>query len=116
MEIIWKKHISNPTQTPWLDWIVSGQKTFEGRVYQGDWAAMKIGDTIHFHANNRIVICTITDLKRYADFACAFDDLRDKLVPVQNITRDEVSALYSQYFAADDVKKYGVVAVGVKPL
>jgi ASC-1-like (ASCH) protein len=111
-----EKHIANPITTPWLDWIISGRKTFEGRVNQGDWTHMKIGDEIYFYSDDNNAICVIADLKKYTDFAQAFDDLQSQLVPIPNITRDEVTNIYSQYFNEDDIKKFGVVAVGVKPI
>jgi len=111
---IWNKHISNPVATPWLDWIIAGTKTYEGRLYKDDWVTMKVGDKIHFHSEDRDAICVITDLRRYQDFAHSFINLRNQLVPIANITTDAVVKLYSQYYNEENIKKYGVVAVGVK--
>lgn len=49
----WLKHIANPHETPWLDWIEDGFKIYEGRVYQGDWREMKVGDIIDFYIGER---------------------------------------------------------------
>lgn len=113
---IWYKHISNPTATPWLTWIINGSKKFEGRLYKEDWAQMKVGDQIHLSSEGLSCVCAIVTLRRYDSFADAFDDLGQSLVPVPNISRAQVTELYAKYYNEDDIKKFGVVAVEVEPM
>jgi ASC-1-like (ASCH) protein len=111
---IWNVTIQNPNETPWLNWIESGIKTYEGRLRKGVWTQMKIGDTIIFECNKKVET-VITDLKYFDDFKKAHDTLKNNLVPIENCTTDQVEKLYLQYFSKDDIKKYGVIAIGVKP-
>jgi ASC-1-like (ASCH) protein len=37
-----------------LTWIKDGIKTYEGRVYRGDWKLVKPGDIIKFHCNSEM--------------------------------------------------------------
>lgn len=109
-----KRQIQNPPETPWLDWIESGVKTYEGRLYKEIWQKVKVGDLIIFYTPDKEVKTIVTDLKFYGDFGEAFENLGTKLVPITNATVDRVKKLYNQFFSDDDIKKYGVVAVGVK--
>lgn len=107
-------NIQNPTDTPWLDWIDIGLKKYEGRLNREKWAMMRVGDLIEFvDPNNKRVLTCITDLKYYRDFEQAYDDLGSLLVPKETVTSMEVGELYSQYFTETDIKKYGVIAIGV---
>jgi ASC-1-like (ASCH) protein len=106
---VWEKSI----QQPWLNLIQSGIKKYEGRVYRDDWAKLQIGDTIIFHCNKLEVKTVVNELRRYTDFCAAFIDLGQLLVPGVGVTIYEVEQLYYQYFTKADIKKYGVVAVGL---
>lgn len=108
------RSIQNPIDTPWLDWIESGVKTFEGRLNKGTWKKIKPSDIIIWtDQNKKTVITQIRELKYYSDFASAFNDLGSKLVPIPNANEKLVKKLYSRYFTDADVKKFGVVAIGV---
>lgn len=115
---VWRKCIQNPPETPWLDWIEAGIKTYEGRLLQNDWAKMAIGDFIELYVLNtsRQTTVVITELHYYKDFGGAWQDLGQALIPLENTTENIVKELYWQYFNQTDIDKYGVVAVGVKPI
>jgi len=55
-------------------------------------------------------------LKYYDTFSDAFADLKNELVPIDNISANAVEQLYSQYFTTNDIKKFGVIAIGVMPI
>ena len=109
------RQISNPPETPWLDWIESGIKTYEGRLNKEVWSKLRIGDHLILHTNDKAkeVEIIVTELRYYKDFAEAFNDLGAKLIPIKDATVDSVKKLYNQFFTDDDIVKYGVVAVGL---
>lgn len=109
------RSIQNPKNTPWLDWIIQGIKTYEGRLNKGEFSNLNINDIIFFvdKKTNKQIKTIVTNLKYYDNFEDAFNNLGEKLVPVKNITSSEVKKLYSRYFTDDDIQKYGVVAIGI---
>ena len=122
---VWEKSIQNPPETPWLDWIKMGFKKFEGRVFFKDWSKMKINDIIKFTHGEKKVEVIIVELKYYPNFVEAYQELDNQLVPgkinlltnvIENISEEDVKNMYLQYFMEDDIKNYGVVAVGIKPI
>ena len=44
---IWYKDIQNSPE-PWLDWIESEIKKYEGRIYRNDWVNISVDNTIVF--------------------------------------------------------------------
>lgn len=111
---IWYKSIQNPPATPWLDWIESGVKKYEGRVNREDWMKMKIGDLIIFSCGSKIIKTVITNLIYFDNFQSAFRQLGQYLVPIPNISEIQVGDLYSDYFDDNCIKMHGVVAVGLE--
>lgn len=101
-------------QHPWLDLIENGLKKYEGRIRWKDWIDVKIGDIIVFSDGIKDVNVIITDLRFYKDFGTAYDDLKEKLVPIVGITRDEVIKIYENIYDPSSIKEFGVVAVGVE--
>jgi len=56
-------------QKQYLDYIIDGTKTVDGRVNLPDFTAMKIGDLICFIDNERnLAICTVISVGRYNSF------------------------------------------------
>ena len=107
-----RKHISKP----WLQYIISETKTFEGRVNKGFWKDLKIGDTFVLYDGTSEATVQVSSLTYFRDFGDAWFILQDKLIPndICNIvTISDARKMYSQYFSQDDIKKYGVVAVGL---
>lgn len=112
--LVWNKSIQNPEEIPWLDLIEKRIKKYEGRIRKEDWTKIMVGDVINFNSGTKTVKTIVTELRYYPDFKEAFCDLGQELVPISEITPDEVAKLYSQYFSSEFIKEYGVVAVGVK--
>ena len=112
-------NIQNPSDTPWLDYIISGIKKYEGRLNKGKFSNMRVGDKIIFMNNGRSIETIIVGLKYYKDFIEAYEDLGEKLVPNFPCMRGkdkkkEVKRLYNLYFNDEDIKKYGIVAIKIK--
>ncbi len=122
------KPIQNPENTPYLDWIKSGIKTYEGRLLCNitKWE-LRVGNLIKFYDQDNsesYVICEITELSEFKDFGTAHDVLGHKLIP--NHTRNEVIVMYNKLFdrencaqladgtTSEKISEVGVVAIGIK--
>jgi len=104
-------------QNPWFDWIQSGIKKYEGRLFKGDWASLKIDDIVIFVCpENRELPVRVVDLVRFNTFGDAFDALGSELVPIPNVSTLDVVNLYAEYFKDEDIAQYGVVAIKVEPV
>ena len=80
-----KKHCSDP----WLEFIQSGKKKFEGRLNVGWWKKIKIGNKIQFHNELRAVLIKIIKIYTYTNFGEAFiiHGQEDQLINVSHATR-----------------------------
>lgn len=93
-----RKPIQNTPSAPYLSWIQSGIKTYEGRLATKirEWE-LRVGKKIVlFDADNAesYVRAEITELLNFPDFGAAFDQLGTTLIPGGK-TRDEVVRLYN---------------------
>lgn len=111
---VFRISISNRKDAPWLNLIQKGKKRYEGRLRKGIWNEMKVGDSIIFYNDNQEVATTIVSLTEYDDFEEAFHELGEAFIPIKGITEKEVNELISRYYSDDMIRKYGVVAVGIK--
>lgn len=111
----WKKEI----QQPWLDWIKSGTKKFEGRIFRDDWAKMKIDDNIIFRCGVESVLTKITSIERYPTFGDAFLVHGKELAP-NAVTATDANEIYRNIFSSKDDQldlkdtNKGPVIVGIK--
>lgn len=126
MEFI-EKPIQNPKNSPYLDWIKSGKKKYEGRLKTKikEWN-LEIGMKIKFYDQNdksSFVITEVISLLIFNDFGEAFDNLKGELIPEKS--KEEVISLYNELFHYDDeviepgviskmIKDIGVICIGLK--
>ena len=101
------KHLAEP----WLQWIATGRKRYEGRLKRGDWAQLKIGQKIRFYNLKRTVLVRVSGLQFFPDFGSAFQQLGKELIPEGAKTADEARKLYSQFYGDKDVAEFGVIAI-----
>lgn len=84
---------------PWLSQIVSGAKTFEGRVNRGMWATLARGDILLASSERyKEVELEVTVLHTFADFDGAFEALGTALLPNGAANAVDALALYRQWF------------------
>lgn len=119
------KAIQNHPDAPYLDWIKSGIKKYEGRLKSKiiEWD-LSIGSHIKFYDQNNPeswVEVIVTSLSTFNDFGEAHDSLGNQLLPVP---RSDVVSLYnglfhysnvttiSNEFASQMIIDNGVVAIG----
>lgn len=119
--------LSKEIQQPYLDWIKSGEKVYEGRLKTKiqEWG-LKVGKRIKLYDKENQdswVLIEVTSLQTYSDFGVAYDVLGSELIPYK--TKKEVIKLYNDLFHNQDekfsdnepsqmIKDRGVVAIGMK--
>lgn len=127
MNAILSKPIRNHPEEPYLDWIKSGVKTYEGRLKCKiqEWT-LYIGKKICFYDEDDTtdwVLVEVIDLPTFNNFGEAFDELGETLIP--NRTKREVINMYNDLFHYKDeilydgvtskmINKKCVVAIGFK--
>ena len=110
-------HVSEP----WLHYLSTGVKTYEGRVFKGIWRTLQPGDMVVFYNNegkthgaDHGLTFRVTELRRYTDFDKAFMDLGKKLLPEGAETPSDALQIYRQFYPKSVVDANGgVVCVGV---
>ena len=111
------KHLSEP----WFTHIKNGTKTAEGRLNNGVFAQMQVGDVVEWYnnSNKQIKKCLtrITHINHYRTF---YDMIRAErlmhTLPERNIRtiQQGVDDVYYKYYSPEDEKKYGVVAIQIE--
>ncbi len=102
---------------PYYSQILSGEKTFEGRVIKGKWANIITGDIIHMlddcqegYTSFEVVSVVISD-----SFFNLHKLLGKQLLP--RIAYDDhagAAKIYSEWFSQEHINSYGVVAFELK--
>lgn len=111
------KEILNDDDDPYLKWIKSGVKKYEGRLKSKikEWD-LYIGKRIKFvdsNDKNNWALVEVISLPTFANFGDAYDSLGEQLIPYR--TRDEVVDMYYKIFKSNElINKSGVVAIGFK--
>jgi ASC-1-like (ASCH) protein len=110
--INYRKHLSQP----WFTLIKNGSKQYEGRIYDGDWAKMKVGDTITFFNNDnnetKEYTVTISEIKKFGSFKEAINSVGlEKVLPteIKNTVEQAIENIYYKYYKPEIEKKFGIV-------
>lgn len=111
---IWNQDLYNSCDEPWFLCIRNQTKTYEARLEKGEWKDITVGDTIIFERDDEFVCTWVTEIKYFPNFEEAFLELGQALVPLANITVEEVVGMYSRYYNNDDIDKYSVIAMGLQ--
>ena len=119
------KEINNDPEHPFLDWIKSGTKTYEGRLLSRiklwDLHVDKVIKFFDRDDQNSWVLVKVISLSTFKDFGHAYDSLGDRLIP--GYSRAETIELYNNIFLGpkdDDndtnsnILSEGVVAIGIQ--
>ena len=117
---VWEKTLWNTSAYPWFDWVASGKKTIECRIYRKDWKKVKVGDIIYFNAviSNRRIKTEITGITIFKTFSEAYVYHGQKMIPEYILTPDHGDIIYGDIYSSEqdkkDLEKYGVIAVGIQ--
>ncbi len=101
----------------WFDYIVSGRKNIEGRLYDEKRRRVRIGDCVLFKSTNdrvnRLLYTIVKGLRRYNSFReMLISEGIERVLPgVHNI--NEGVNIYYKYYSPVEEQKYGVLAIEV---
>lgn len=113
-------------ESHWLDEIIAGRKTIEGRLNKGKFAQYCVGDTVSLRRDYRNEAGELIDgepdaarveiiaIRRYASFLEMITAEGIKNVLPGYETAEAGAKEYEHYYSKEDQKKYGVLAIGVK--
>lgn len=102
---------------PWFSLVKLKLKKCEGRINQGDFAAMKTNDTITFTNDSfgsvRRYTVKITKITKYANFKEYLEtEMLKRCLPEMDTIEDGLSVYY-KYYTKEDEKK-GIVCIRMK--
>ena len=100
--------ICNKNLKIFIDAIVSGKKTYEGRVYTGFWKNLNLGSRFQITDGLKIQEVEVEQLLYFNNFGDAWFTLQDRLIPnsIKNIVvREDAVKLYSKYYSEDEIQK-----------
>ena len=96
--------------------ILSGEKTYEGRIFSGPFARYKLGTKVRWFAGSKSCVVTeVTDLQRFRSFEEMIEKIGySKLLPQASSVHEAVTTYLSIPRYRERALQYGVVAFGVK--
>jgi DNA 3'-phosphatase len=100
---------------PYLGFIRSGIKKYEGRLYRGQWTDIHPGDELILYSKHldgdpvKVLVSTVT---RYNTFAEMYSALGKQLLPNAETVENAIN-IYNWFYTAEDQAKYGAVAIGL---
>ena len=98
-------------QEPYFGYILSGEKTVEGRLNKGKFLEIQVGDILKVNGSTEFVI---TSKNIYKSFKEMIETEGVKNVIPDAVDSDEAVSVYRQFYSVEDELKYGVVAIGIK--
>lgn len=121
-------HWESGRESSLLDAIIDGRKTIEGRLNKGKFAEYQVGDTVSLRRDIRgddgvlrdgesnAATVEITAIRIYPDFlAMVTREGYERVIPTAK-NAIEAAGEYNKYYSKEDQRKYGVLAIEVKPL
>ena len=104
------KHV----QEPWFNFIKNGQKTVEGRLNKGSFKELNKGDIVIWKNGKKKLKTCIISIHHHKNFNNMLKQHRlSNVLPGIKTFSDGVE-IYSKFYSASDVLKYGVLAIKVK--
>ncbi len=104
------KTISINVREPYLGYILSGEKTVEGRLNKGKFKEIEIGDVLSI---NDIAKFKIIGKRIYNSFEEMIEKEEvDNVVPDKK-TIDEAVDIYHKFYSPVEEKEFGVVAIEI---
>lgn len=108
-----RKHI----QSVWMNQILSGKKTWEGRCNYGIWKDIRVGDRFILTDALREQVVEVEEVKYFGDFGDAWFILGENLIPseVYNVVmKSQANNLYRKYYSDTLIRENGVIALKIK--
>jgi len=102
---------------PFLDRIIDGTKTIEGRTDSAMFQRMKVGDNIKLYNHQKWVLCEITALRKYVSFRQMLEkETIERVLPNLSDIESGVKMYHQFPRFIENEKQYGVVAIELKKI
>ena len=104
-------------QSKFFDFIKSGTKRIELRLYDEKRRNIELGDKIIFKKEPKleeVVEATVVGLLRYKSFKELFEDFDMSLLADKSMTKEELRQVLMEFYTIEKQNKYGMVAILIK--
>lgn len=99
-------------QEPYLSYVLRGQKTVEGRLNKGKFAAINVGDIIEIEPNKERF--EVVYKNKYGSFKEMIEKEGVKKVIPDADNIDKAVDVYYKFYTKEQEKEFGVIAIGIK--
>ncbi|MFA6551845.1 MAG: ASCH domain-containing protein [Patescibacteria group bacterium] len=101
-------------QEPYYSFLLSGQKTIEGRLNKGKFAKLKSGDVLLLAPQD--IPFKVVDIKIYKTFAEMLEKEGIQRVIPDKTSVSEAVATYHSFYTPNDEKQFGVITIFLERL
>ena len=104
-------------QERYFDYIQTGTKRIELRLYDDKRRRIKLGDEIEFAKSDTAKLkAQVIGLLLYNSFEELFEDLPMELLADKTMTKSELLGVLGEFYTKEQQQKYGVVGIRLKIL
>ena len=104
-------------QEQYFDYIQTGTKRIELRLYDDKRRQIKLGDEIEFAKSDTVKLkAQVIGLLLYNSFEELFEDLPMELLADKTMTKSELLEVLGEFYTDEQQQKYGVVGIRLKIL
>lgn len=104
-------------QERYFDYIQTGTKRIELRLYDDKRRQIKLGDEIEFAKSDIAKLkVQVIGLLLYSSFEELFEDLPMELLADKTMTKSELLGVLGEFYTKEQQQKYGVVGIRLKIL
>jgi broad specificity phosphatase PhoE len=104
-------------QDKYFNFIKSGTKRLELRLYDEKRQKIRVGDLIRFkNSEGEILRCRVEALHIYPDFASLFADFPKEMLADQSISKNEMLDIMQEFYPEKRQHETGVVGIQIEPL
>ena len=104
-------------QERYFDYIQTGTKRIELRLYDDKRRQIKLGDEIEFAKSDTAKLkVQVIGLLLYNSFEELFEDLPIELLADKTMTKSELLGVLGEFYTDEQQQKYGVVGIRLKIL
>lgn len=105
--------------SPWYEYVKSGEKIYEGRRISDKTKYIKAGDIINFqhyiHKDLPVIKTRVLDVKKFPTFRDALTELPLKqILPIENLTIQEGVDIYYMYVSLQTQMKDGICMIKIE--
>ena len=104
-------------QPKYYNYILTGTKRIEIRLYDKKRQQIKIGDIIKFLKEPELkesFNAKVIGLLRYNSFGEMFEDFDISILSDGSMTKDELISVLEQFYTKEKQEKYGVLGIRIK--